>query len=172
MAAIPGRIIRAWREERGWSVLDLALAAAMTPDYLTRVESDEVGKVHTRTYQKLADALSVSLDELATDPEDIRKGDLISQAPESLQGLIRVVLVLVLVCGSLFVVAAATGVLAYGYFELREWAFPEPHGASSSKFWSPPQPIATPDTPEPDDPREPSELQILPAPDSWTPLSS
>lgn len=59
-----GDNVRVLREQRGWSVLTLAKAAGMRPQYLARLEEETEEIVSFRTWQKLADALDVTLSEL------------------------------------------------------------------------------------------------------------
>lgn len=56
--------IRVWREYRGLSIKALAEAAGITPAYLSQIETGVQGKT-VATYQKLAVALRLTIDDIA-----------------------------------------------------------------------------------------------------------
>lgn len=118
MPSIPGRIIRAWREEMEFSPHDLCLACNFTIDYLNRIEEDAVDKVHTRTYQKIANAFNLTLDELSLDPDEVRRGDIILEAPEQFHKLLHLVVGLVVLLGTLTLIVLCTALLSYGFLRL------------------------------------------------------
>ena len=59
-----GAKIRGLRESVAWSPEDLAQACSLRTVYLMAIEDDSAPRVHTRTYQKIADALNVPLEYL------------------------------------------------------------------------------------------------------------
>lgn len=59
MPASTGAMLRQAREVRGLSVVDAARAAAISPAYLSRLESDAVKKPSPHVLHQLSEALSV-----------------------------------------------------------------------------------------------------------------
>lgn len=64
MPASTGAMLRQAREVRGLSVVDAARAAAISPAYLSRLESDAVKKPSPHVLHQLSEALSVPYAEL------------------------------------------------------------------------------------------------------------
>ena len=97
---IPGRFVRGHREAAGITPTELSITAGMREGYLLEIESDQAQRVNTRTYQKLADCLGITLDELASDPEKTPNSWAAEVEPQ-FRGLARAVIILVLALGAL-----------------------------------------------------------------------
>ncbi len=59
-----GERIRALRQKHGWTQVDLAEAAALSPNYIARLERGELG-ASLYVASRIADALGTSIDKLA-----------------------------------------------------------------------------------------------------------
>jgi transcriptional regulator with XRE-family HTH domain len=98
----PGEMIRDFREQRGMTPEELALAAGMRPQYLLQIESGEIHRVHTFTYQKLADALHVTLGMVLGQELSPPAGHTVFQElPSSYRFVVRATIHMCLLFGSL-----------------------------------------------------------------------
>jgi transcriptional regulator with XRE-family HTH domain len=118
---IEGWKIREWREKAGMTVKELAEASAMRPAYLEAIEAERVGRVHTRTYLKIADALGVSLDQLASDPDTLVASPSLSTLPVFQARLYGASLLSVVVLGVLTLTVTILGVSFYICWLLLRW---------------------------------------------------
>jgi len=96
---IPGQRIRDFRESRGWSTNDLARACNMRESFLLDIEDGNIVKIHPRTYQKIADALNLTLGMLNGDEDIPENASIYDEIPEKYRFLIKIILILVVVLG-------------------------------------------------------------------------
>lgn len=117
MSAEIGLRIRELREQAAWSPRDLADACDIRVEYVLDIE-DGVPKVHTRTYQKIADALNVNLQYLLTGERETEpaKLDLLAEVPPEWRWLIRLTMRLVIVFGTLNLLLGI--ICVFGYLAL------------------------------------------------------
>lgn len=85
---IPGARIKDLREAAHWSTSDLARACDLREEYLIQIENGHILKVHTRTYQKIADALGITLGMLLGEEEILRNAIDEEELPNPLTKLI------------------------------------------------------------------------------------
>jgi transcriptional regulator with XRE-family HTH domain len=62
-AALVGEAIRATRQERGWTQVELAQAARLSPNYIARLERGELGP-SLFVAQQIAEALEINVEAL------------------------------------------------------------------------------------------------------------
>jgi len=114
---VPGVRIRDLREALGWSTLDLARACRMREEYLCDIEAGVILKVHTFTYQKIADALGVTLGVLDGSEELAPNAKLEDEVPSEYLWFVKMTIRAVLVLGTLtltlIVVAVASGAISW-----------------------------------------------------------
>ncbi len=119
---IPGERIREFRQMRGLSPEELALAANMRPAYLLDIEEGRTFRVHTFTYQKVADALGVTLG-MILDQESPPKADhdVLQEVPESWRWIVRLTVSLAFLLGALSLLACISLVVGWLSLRLSEW---------------------------------------------------
>lgn len=110
---IPGQRIRDFREASGWSTNELARACNMREAYLIDIEQGNVIKVHTMTYQKIADALGVTLSILNGDEEIPGGMSLEDEIPEGQRFLIKIILRLIITLGVVTTLMLAAFLFGY-----------------------------------------------------------
>lgn len=103
---IPGTRIRDFREVAGWSTGDLARACQFRESYLLDIEAGNVLKVHSLTYQKIADALGITLPMLNGDEEVPVGMSLEDEVPEEYRWLVRNIIYLVVILGTQVIILA------------------------------------------------------------------
>lgn len=103
---IPGQRIRDFREALGWSTRDLASACNFREIYLIDIEEGNVLKVGVWTYQKIADALGITLGMLNGDDEVPENASLEEELPEGYRTLIKGTLMLTIALGILALIVA------------------------------------------------------------------
>ena len=78
-----GALIRARRQQRGWSQADLAEATGFTTSYISRVERGDVGVPSQPNLQRFGDALGIALGEFYQAAGRLAGLDLPAPAPSS-----------------------------------------------------------------------------------------
>lgn len=74
-----GNTVRRWREERGWTQVDLAKRSGVSQNHVSAIETGKLANPRADTSEKLARAFGVTIDELYQDTRNERKE---AEAPE------------------------------------------------------------------------------------------
>lgn len=109
----PGMKVRRFREARQWSPDDLAKACVMRPQFILQIEDGEAPHVHTRTWQKIADVLDVTLEDIFNEDEvAISEGNVIDEVSEENRPLVIFTLRLTFLLGALVLIASLVALCA------------------------------------------------------------